>query len=108
MKLYYFVTLGFRIKQMEILLGISKAITYDEWPKMKRDTQQNRSPFPKRKTNFLSGISLHFLPFVVCYGFRKFFPPLHLFFAYEIPKTNTYHLLNYVHAYSEVPLYSEL
>ena len=42
---------------------------YEERPKMKRDTQQKNSPFPEKKTAFLSGISLHFRPFVVRYGF---------------------------------------
>ena len=34
-----------------------KAVTYDEWLKMKRDTQQKSSPFPEKKTAFLPGIS---------------------------------------------------
>ena len=37
---------------------------------MKRDTRQKSSLFLRKRTAFLSGISLHFRPFVVRYGFR--------------------------------------
>ena len=50
------------------ILVLTKAVTYDEWPKMKRDTRQKSSPFPEKKTAFLSGISLHFRLFVVLNG----------------------------------------
>ena len=33
--------------------------------KMKRDTHQKSSPFLRKKTAFLSGVSLHFRPFLV-------------------------------------------
>ena len=39
--------------------ALTKAITYDKRPKMKRDTRQKSSPFPG-----LPGIFLHFRPFV--------------------------------------------
>ena len=42
---------------------------YDKQPKMKRDTRQKSSPFPEKKTAYLSEISLHFRPFVAQYGF---------------------------------------
>ena len=47
---------------------LPKAVTYDERPKMKRDTRQKSSLY-KEKDCFLSGISLHFRPFIVRYGF---------------------------------------
>ena len=47
--------------QGNLLRGIDtktvKAVTYDERWKMKRDTRQKSSPFTKKKTDFLSGIS---------------------------------------------------
>ena len=49
----------------------TKAVTYNEWPKIKRDTRQKNSPFTKKKTAFLLGISLHFRPSVIHYGFRQ-------------------------------------
>ena len=44
----------------------TKALTKYERPKMKRDVRQK-----ERKTSFLSGISFHFWPFVVRYGFMN-------------------------------------
>ena len=40
---------------------------------MKKDTQQKSSPFLRKRAAFSSGISLHFLPFVVRYGFNMIF-----------------------------------
>ena len=34
-----------------------KIVSYNKLPKMKRDTRQKSSPFPEKKTAFLSGIS---------------------------------------------------
>ena len=42
----------------------NKPVTYDERPKMKRDTLQKSSLFKRKKTAFWLGISLHFRPFV--------------------------------------------
>ena len=39
------------------ILVLTKAVTYDEWPKMKRDTRQKSSLFLRKRTAFLSGIS---------------------------------------------------
>ena len=37
---------------------MSKAVTYDERPKMKRDTRQNSSPFPEKNTAFVGYLGL--------------------------------------------------
>ena len=47
----------------------TKAVTYNEQPKMKRGTQQKSSTFVRKKTAFLSGTSLHIRPFVKQYSF---------------------------------------
>ena len=50
-------------------LEMTKAVTYDERPKMKRDIRQKGSPFLRKKSAFLSLTSLHFRPFVLRYSF---------------------------------------
>ena len=37
-------------KELSFFSQFTKALTYIEWPKMKRDTQQRSSPFTKKKT----------------------------------------------------------
>ena len=54
---------------MVSLLNSMPLYTYDERLKMKRDTRQKSSLFLRKRTGFLSGISLHFRPFVVRYDF---------------------------------------
>ena len=53
----------------KIIVLFFKAVTYDKQLKMKRDTQQKSSPFTKKKTTLLLGISFHFQLFVVHYCF---------------------------------------
>ena len=58
------------------ILVLTKAVTYDEWPKMKRDTRQKSSPFPEKKTAFLSDISsfLAVRHMLRLYGFVEKYP----------------------------------
>ena len=49
-----------------------KALTYDERPKTKKDAQQKSSLFLRNGLVFLSGISLHYWPFVVLYSFSVY------------------------------------
>ena len=62
-------SVNFTVYWLFIYFSSTFHLFLNEWPKMNRDTQQKGSPFLKKKTAFLLGISLHFRPFVVRYGF---------------------------------------
>ena len=53
-----------------ILFNYVKVLPYDKYSKMKRSTGPKNVFFSLKRTAFMSGISLHFQPFIDGYGFR--------------------------------------
>ena len=48
----------------------TKAVTYGKTAKNEKRHPTNNQSSSQKVTAFLSGISLHFRPFIICYGFR--------------------------------------